>query len=108
MHYVLLIAGLAYVALHRVVVRRKLRIKPCCGCPPGGCRSFLGEWCLLFWCLPCALCQVRGQPPALPFTSPLDCRINLNSLCLAPRSLQNNVLKQAFFFREWCSNAWSP
>lgn len=72
MHYALLIAGLAYVALHRVVVRRKLRIKPCCGCPPGGCGSFLGEWCLLFWCLPCALCQVRGQPPALPFTGPLN------------------------------------
>ena len=26
-HYVLMFAGVAYVALHRVVVRRKLRIK---------------------------------------------------------------------------------
>ncbi|KAK9842066.1 hypothetical protein WJX81_006779 [Elliptochloris bilobata] len=58
-HYVLMIAGLAYVALHRAVVRRKLRIKPCCGCAPGSCLSFLGEWCLLFWCLQCALCQER-------------------------------------------------
>lgn len=146
-HYVLMFAGVAYVALHRVVVRRKLRIKvrqrllgpanlsellpcwqwqwvhvacalqllsscrahllqpscrpddlctcaapvafssywacvstlvglrvslvltasvshawqPCCGCAPGSCLSFLGEWCLLFWCLQCALCQVRWQ-----------------------------------------------
>ena len=61
-HYALLVAGVTYVALHRMVVRRKLRIKPCCGCAPRGCASFLGDWCLLFWCLPCALCQARGPP----------------------------------------------
>ena len=41
--------------------------QPCCGCAPGSCLSFLGEWCLLFWCLQCALCQVRRQQ-AQPYT----------------------------------------
>ena len=57
-HYGLMAIGLAVAAAQRVAVRKKLRLRGCCGCMPGSFCSFAGDWCLLFWCLGCALCQV--------------------------------------------------
>jgi len=60
-HYGLMAVGLAVAAAQRVAVRKKLRLKGCCGCMPGSFCSFAGDWCLLFWCLGCALCQVSSS-----------------------------------------------
>ena len=57
--FALAFVGVAFVASHRVAVRRRLRISSCCSGEPGDCCSYAGDWCLLLWCLHCALCQVR-------------------------------------------------
>lgn len=58
-YYALALAGVAFVTYHRVAVRRRLRIKSCCSGVPGDCCSYVGDCCILLWCLHCALCQVR-------------------------------------------------
>ena len=40
--------------IRRLCARRKLHIKPCCPSAP-----HTGEFCVMWWCLPCTLCQVR-------------------------------------------------
>jgi hypothetical protein len=53
--------GVTYLGIVRARLRQKLGIAPCC-CPDSQSTflRYLGDWCIMLWCMKCALCQVSA------------------------------------------------